>query len=849
MPEETLENKVYIQKTRQLYSNISGNLAVGFCLALLLTNIQTHVIDTQAAWSWLACLACVSASRLALLWHFNQHFDDSYLMARRYERLFYVGVIASALMWGSAGIVLFPADAMDHQVFLLLALVAISAGSIATLSSNFRHAVTFILITLLPAEINFISHTHNMAIAESILCLIFILMMIRTAFVLGKSAESTLVTKERIKAEAQISARQKNLFSSILENIPARISWKGSDQRYLGANRLFLKDLGLDDAESIIGQTDFSLGWLNTNRAEKEANREQKIISRRNKHLQYEELKRNAAGNDCWFEVNKAPILNDTSEVEGVLTIYRDISKRKHAESMMRLAATAFETHEAVTITDPGGVILSVNKAFTEVTGYSEQEVVGKTSRVLSSGKHDLNFYSQMWQSLICEGRWKGEVINRRKNGEEYTQQLTITAVIDDDEQVISYVGVFSDISEKKELEMQLRQAQKLEAVGTLVSGIAHEFNNMLVGISGNIYLSLDTIKKDNPAYSMLQTAHDISFRAADMIQQLLTFARKDGSRQKLELVDMSTWIKEGMKMARSSIPASVELSCTQEVPEALYINADTTQLQQILINLLNNARDASEHLDHPRISVELSSGEADKAFRQLHDHWSAYQYVQLTITDNGSGIPADKLDKIFEPFFTTKDVGKGTGLGMPVIQGLMTAHQGRIKIESEVDRGTRVNLYFPRVTQTQASPVHYKQRIIKGHGETILIADDEPEVLQVTATQLQNLGYQTIKASDGEDAVRQFTRHPEAFDLILLDMVMPAMNGPAAAKQIHDIRPEIPLIFQTGYSANELVSNLSLLDRYQLISKPFRTAEISQMIHSMLAEAKGSKTTTTEPD
>ena len=836
MPEAKFHSKVYIQKTRQLYANISGNLAVGFCLALLLASIQTHVIDAFYAWSWLACLACVSASRLALLWHFNSHFDGSYDMAKSYEQRFYIGVIASALMWGGAGILLFPNAAMDHQVFLLLALVAISAGSIATLSSNFKHAVTFILLTMLPVEFNFISHVHSMAISESILCLIFVLLMIRTAFVLGKSSESILFNEAKTEAEAQIAAHQKNLFSSILENIPARISWKDKEQKYVGANRLFLQDFGFKSSASIIGQTDSDLGKLSPAQAKAEEDKELLIINQQSKHLQYEELKRNILSKEWWFEVNKAPILNEQNNVEGILTIYHDISKRKHAESMMRLAATAFETHEAVTITDPSGVILSVNKAFSEVTGFDENEVIGKTSRILSSGKHDMTFYSQMWQSLVCEGRWKGEVINRRKNGEEYTQQLTITAIVDDDEQVISYVGVFSDISEKKELEVQLRQAQKMEAVGTLVSGIAHEFNNMLVGISGNIFLSLDMIDKNNPAHQMLSTAEDICYKAADMIKQLLTFARKDNGNQKLQVVNMSTWINEGMKIAQSSIPASFQLNCHQNVGEDLFIKADTTQLHQIFINLLNNARDASEHLEHPEITVELSCGEADKDFRLRHNHWTAYQFVHLSVKDNGSGIPADKLDKIFEPFFTTKEVGKGTGLGMPVIQGLVAAHQGRISIESIEGQGTTVNLYFPRTTEVKTLPLLEEHLIIKGHGETILIADDEPEVLLVTATQLKNLGYNIIKASNGEEAVKLFCQQPEAIDLVLLDMVMPQLNGPAAAQQIRMIRREIPLIFQTGYSTNELVAELTDLDHYQFISKPYRTAEISQMIHKSLS-------------
>ncbi len=835
MSEISMQSRVYIQKTRQLYANISGNLMIGFGLALLLTTIQAPVIE--GAWLWLATLACVSLSRLALLHHFSRHFDDSLAMARIYAQRFYLGVIASGVMWGSAGIILFPADALDHQVILLLALIAISSGSIATLSSNFKYAVTFILLTLLPIEFNIIRYTLDLAIAESILCLALIPLMIRTAYVLGRTGESMLQKEATIEAEALEAAKQKNLFLSVLENIPARISWKDKNRKFLGANRLFLHDLGMDDAESIIGQSEENLYKQNCAKIKMESESEARILNRSDRHLQYEELKTDASDNEKWFEVHKSAILNDEHEVDGILTIYHDISKRKHAELMMRLAATAFETHEAVTITDPGGIILSVNKAFTEVTGYSEEEVVGKTSRILSSGKHDITFYSQMWQSLICHGRWKGEVINRRKNGEEYTQQLTITAVVDDEGKLLSYVGVFSDISEKKELEMQLRQAQKMEAVGTLVSGIAHEFNNMLVGISGNIFLSRTMIDKESPAYPMLKTADEICFKAADMVKQLLTFAHKESDTQKLKHVDMSEWIKEGLRMAHSSIPASIQLRLKQNNPEALYINADTTQLQQVLINLLNNARDALEGIEQARIQVEVSSGEANRAFRQRHNNWGAYRYVCLSVRDNGSGIPADKLEKIFEPFFTTKEVGKGTGLGMPVIQGLVAKHHGCIEIDSTVGEGTTMKLYFPRISNT-VQPIPKLQKdmqIPRGMGETILIADDEPEVLMVTATLLENLGYRVVKAGDGDEAVKKFRQQPKAFALVLLDMVMPLLNGPEAAQQIRKIRPDIPLLFHSGYSADELLAELATLDDYKFLSKPYRAAEISQVVHSLL--------------
>lgn len=521
-----------------------------------------------------------------------------------------------------------------------------------------------------------------------------------------------------------------------------------------------------------------------------------------------------------------------------IWSIVEDISARKQTENMLRLAATAFDTREAIIITDTGAQIISVNRAFSEITGYSADEVIGRRPNLLSSGKHDTAFYAMMWGALIHEGHWVGEVINRRKNGEIYPEQLSITASRNELGEVVNYIGVFSDISEKKELEKKLRQAQKMDAVGTLVGGIAHEFNNMLAGISGNIYLARLRAGGDGDLCRYLDTSEKICFSAAKMIKQLLVFSRKDFEQHALEPVNLTAWLDEGIELCRPAIPSSIEIQRVSRDEGALIIHADPTQLQQILMNLINNARDACAHRDKPLIQVELDSGRAEAAFRQRHKDFIGYEYVRLTVRDNGSGIAPDQLDKIFEPFFTTKDVGKGTGLGMPVIQGLVESYHGCIEVQSTVDAGSCFQVYFPRHAPNETAKVVVEQPIgsaLQGYGEMVLVADDEPEVLKMVCGVLQMLGYRVLHACDGLAAVELFEVEQERIDMLLLDVMMPRLSGSAAALRMRQLRPDIPVLFYTGYNPDAMRDEMGELRNYQMIAKPIQVNELSRVVRSML--------------
>jgi len=515
-----------------------------------------------------------------------------------------------------------------------------------------------------------------------------------------------------------------------------------------------------------------------------------------------------------------------------------DISERKRVENALRIASTAFETHDAIIITDEKGQILSVNSAFTEITGYSAEEAIGKRPSMLASDEYDQDFYERMWKELIRDGRWKGELIDRRKNGELYHEELTITAVSDTDGHTCNYVGVFADISEKKVLEKQLRHAQKMEAVGTLVSGLAHEFNNMLGAISGNIYLALSKTDSGSDAYTKLKGAEQVCFRAADMIKQLLVFARKDFTIYRPQPVDMGEWLEESFQLVRPALSAKIGLTYDVGSGAELTVSADPVQLQQILMNLVNNARDACEGSDRPEIAIELAGGKADGAFLRRHKEFRGREFVRLSVRDNGTGIETDQLERIFEPFYSTKEVGKGTGLGLGVIQGLVQALNGCIEVESSIGKGTSFSIFFPRLIR-QSAPHHEKggasENTVMGHGEMILLADDEKEILDMSATILEGLGYRVLRARNGREAVELFELQPESVNLLLLDVVMPVMGGDEAARRIRALRPDIPVIFCSGYSSEMIHDEIGEFEPLKMISKPFMVSELSRAVNEVL--------------
>ena len=527
-------------------------------------------------------------------------------------------------------------------------------------------------------------------------------------------------------------------------------------------------------------------------------------------------------------------------EISGVflgdemLVTLLDLTARKRAEAKMRRYAQALEqSGEAIVITDVDGAIEHINAAYSEITGYSAKEAVGKNPRMLKSGSQNARFYEKMWHTLLKGEVWQGKVINRRKSGDHYPAMLTISPIRDDAGKTVNYIGVQQNLEKFEELEAQFHQSQKMEAIGTLVGGIAHDFNNNLAGITGNLYLAKKAAKKLPDVVKRLESVEKLSFSAAATIQQLLTFSRK-GIVQ-MNPISITSFLKESIKLNQISLPESIDLQL-QVIDADLHVNGDINQLQQLLLNLINNACDAVEGRDSPTIQIRLEHFEADNAFMEQHENITESKFACISVIDNGAGIAADDLEHIFEPFFTTKSVGRGTGLGLAMVYGSVKTHGGAVNVQSTPGSGTRVDVYLPLLESDDAVALtELNDEVIHGNGETILLVDDNETVLNTGSDVLTGMGYKVMTAVDGRDAVEVYNAHGQEIDMVILDVVMPRLSGPEALAAIKEVNPDVKVIFATGYDKlSTLGMDKSKIDE-KIISKPFAVSLLSQMIREVL--------------
>ncbi|PJA31328.1 MAG: hybrid sensor histidine kinase/response regulator [Zetaproteobacteria bacterium CG_4_9_14_3_um_filter_53_7] len=514
-----------------------------------------------------------------------------------------------------------------------------------------------------------------------------------------------------------------------------------------------------------------------------------------------------------------------------------DISQSKQSEERLRtLSSSVEQAKEAIAITDAEGVIVYVNPAFSTITGYPEQEVIGRKHNILKSGMQNDAFYAVIWQSISHGDAWQGRIMERKKDGDIYPAMLTISPIFDQN-RITHYVGVQQDLSDYEALEEQFHQAQKMEAIGTLAGGIAHDFNNTLAGIVSNLYLAKKEAAELPGVVQRLGSVEALAFRAAAMIQQLLTFARK--SVVNMRPVPIAAFIKEAIKLHEVSLPENIRLICSVLTGDT-QINGDINQLQQVVLNLINNARDAVQDVVDPEISVRLEQFGANEAFQHRFPELNGSDFVCISVSDNGCGIRHEDIGHIFEPFYTTKPMGKGTGLGLAMVFGAVKSHAGAIEVESGMAKGTTLRIYLPALTglideQNQQNPPD----VVDGHGELILLVDDEQSVIETGRDVLESLNYRVLTARDGVEAVALYAQQQDAIDFVMMDVVMPRMGGIRAAGEIRRINTQAKILFVTGYDRSGLLregEQVSGIAEDQVISKPFSVIELSHLLHEILA-------------
>ncbi len=509
-----------------------------------------------------------------------------------------------------------------------------------------------------------------------------------------------------------------------------------------------------------------------------------------------------------------------------------DITERKRAEEQMNVQFSALTAvANAIVITDLGGKIEWANPAFSKLTGYSAEEVIGKYPSLLKSGQQSPAFYSNLWATIITGNVWHGEIVNRRKDGQLYTEEMTITPVRGSDGQVAHFVAIKLDVTEKRELERRMQQSQKMEAIGTLAGGIAHDFNNILASMFGYTYLLQQETEGTQAAQESIEEILKATGRAKDLVQQILTFSRQ--REQKPQVIQLGPIVREAIKFLRASLPAQIkiELNLAADAPAVL---ADPTQIYQVTINLATNALHAMEGRPG-QLTVSLDSFLPDDKFSQSHPEFRRIPHARLIVADTGHGMDAETLERIFEPFFTTKPVGKGTGLGLAVVHGIVQSHNAIILVDSQPGCGTTFQLYFPGENRSSASTVALDNEVPQGGGEKILLLDDEPALTAALQRLLVRLNYQVTTSNHAREAINWCKENPAQVDLVITDLTMPELTGLEVASQLHAFRPDLPIILVSGFSADINRESLEAAGICELLEKPISRRSLAETVRRVV--------------
>ncbi len=496
-----------------------------------------------------------------------------------------------------------------------------------------------------------------------------------------------------------------------------------------------------------------------------------------------------------------------------------------------RLMAAIEQSSEVILITDPQGAIQYVNPAFTRVTGFTREEAAGRFPNILKSGLQDDAFYHELWQTITGGKTWSGRIVNQRKDGALYTEDMTISPVRDQEGRIVNYVAVKRDITDYLKIAAQLQQAQKMESIGRLAGGVAHDFNNMLSVILGNTELALNGLDPGHPHFVELQEIRKAASHSADLTRQLLAFARKQTVIPKV--LDLNATVEGMLKMLRRLIGEDIELAWRPE-PRETTVKIDPAQIDQMLANLAVNARDAIAGAG--RLTIETALTAFDQAFCADHADAVPGEYVMLAVSDNGCGMDKATREHLFEPFFTTKGLGEGTGLGLATVYGIVQQNRGFIEFDSAPGQGTTFRIYLPRCLDKAKPSPAAAPKASAGHGhETVLLVEDEPALLNMGKRMLESLGYRVLEAGTPAAAIAAAEQHVGEIHLLLTDVIMPGMSGRDLSNQMRSRRPHIKCLFMSGYTANAIAHQGLLSADVFFIQKPFSTSDLAAKVAEAL--------------
>jgi PAS domain S-box-containing protein len=531
------------------------------------------------------------------------------------------------------------------------------------------------------------------------------------------------------------------------------------------------------------------------------------------------------------------PIVSTCSVIISALKMDED---RKQAEDKLKKQKLLFETifntiPDGVVITNTRREIQLANRGMESTFGYKPEDLIGKSTEMLYA---DRSKYIQIGDSVFNKSAINPEQLYvtryRDKNGREFPGETFGAKLFDENNQWIGNLGVMRDITEREQAEMRVQQAQKIESIGNLAGGIAHDFNNILFPIVGMAELLLEDLAPDSQEYANAEEIYRAGKRGSDLVKQILAFSRQ--SEHKMMPVRIQQVLKEVVKLCRSTIPANIEINHNISTDCGM-VMADAAQIHQIAMNLITNAYHAVEPTSE-KIFVQLRETALERD-DVAHSLLQPGRYVMLSVSDTGCGIDPKIVNKIFDPYFTTKEQGKGTGLGLAVVYGIVKEHHGDIKVYSEVGKGTTFNVYLPLMEESSEPVSVEKTESLSAGNEHILLVDDEEPIMRLEKQILERLGYHVTSRISSVDALAAFKANPEAFDLVITDMAMPNMTGDQFARILLSMRTDLPIIICTGFSERITQEKAAAFGIKGLLKKPIVKSELARMIRKVLDEAK----------
>jgi PAS domain S-box-containing protein len=529
-----------------------------------------------------------------------------------------------------------------------------------------------------------------------------------------------------------------------------------------------------------------------------------------------------SAGDVRWVFGRATPMQSEGGKIIGYVGVNEDITARKQAEEKIREQAALLDvTTDAIVVRDLENRILFWNKGAEHLYGWQESQVCGQNASELFYQETPPEVETALLTTMN-KGKWQGELSKLTCSGKEILVESRWTLVLDQQGKPQSILTVDTDITEKKQLESQFFRTQRLESIGTLASGIAHDLNNILTPILAvSQLLPMKFPDADEQTQHLFEILEDSTKRAADLVKQVLSFTR--GVQGKRIHLQMRHLIKELSKILKETFPKSIDVSL--DIPQKLWmVSGDSTQLHQVLMNLCVNARDAMQ--EGGKLTIVGENLLIDENYARMHLEAKVGPYIAIAVSDTGIGIPSDTLERIFEPFFTTKEVGKGTGLGLATVLGIVKSHGGFINVYSEEGQGTCFKVYLPAVEGVETQQEEDLQLAI-GNGQLILIVDDESSITEITRASLEAYNYRTMIACDGIEAIATFAQNKDIIHVVLMDMMMPSLDGLTAIKAMQKINSNVKIIASSGLMSSHKLVEAQAAGIKAFLSKPYTVKEL----------------------